>query len=66
MLLNLITNAIDSMASDDGSRVLSIESEVQDGGGVIVSVADAGKGIGSQDVGRAQVRSDKVPFFENV
>ena len=52
VLLNLITNAIDSMASDDGSRVLSIKSEVQDGGGVMISVSDTGKGIGSQDVGR--------------
>jgi signal transduction histidine kinase len=52
VLLNLITNAIDSMANEDGPRVLSIKSEVQDGGGVMISVADTGKGIGSQDVGR--------------
>jgi signal transduction histidine kinase len=52
VLLNLITNAIDSMANEDGSRVLSIKSEVQDGGGVMISVADTGKGIGAQDVGR--------------
>jgi signal transduction histidine kinase len=56
VLLNLITNAIDSMANEDGPRVLSIKSEVQDGGGVMISVADTGKGIGSQDVGRN-------PFF---
>jgi signal transduction histidine kinase len=52
VLLNLITNAIDSMANEDTSRVLSIKSEVQDGGGVMISVADTGKGIGSQDVDR--------------
>jgi signal transduction histidine kinase len=52
VLLNLITNAIDSMANGDGSRVLSIKSEIQDGGGIMISVADTGKGIGSQDVGR--------------
>jgi signal transduction histidine kinase len=52
VLLNLITNAIDSMANEDGPRVLSIKSEVQDGDGVMISVADTGKGIGSQDVGR--------------
>jgi len=52
VLLNLITNAIDSMANEDGPRVLSIKSEVQDGGGVMISVADTGNGIGSQDVGR--------------
>jgi signal transduction histidine kinase len=52
VLLNLITNAIDSMANEDTSRVLSIKSEVQDGGGVMISVADTGKGIDSQDVDR--------------
>jgi signal transduction histidine kinase len=51
VLLNLITNAIDSMANEDRSRVLSIKSDVQDGG-VMISVADTGKGIGSQDVDR--------------
>jgi signal transduction histidine kinase len=52
VLLNLITNAIDSMADEDGPRVLSIKSKVQDGGDVMVSVADTGTGIGVQDVGR--------------
>jgi signal transduction histidine kinase len=52
VLLNLITNAIDSMANEDGSRVLSIKSEAQDGDGVMISVADTGKGIDSQDVDR--------------
>src|SRR6266849_5572693 len=33
VLLNLITNAIDSMAAKDGSRVLCVRSEVHDGGG---------------------------------
>jgi signal transduction histidine kinase len=49
VLLNLITNAIDSMAAKVGSRVLCVRSEVHDGGGVIVSVADTGIGIGSQE-----------------
>jgi signal transduction histidine kinase len=52
VLLNLITNAIDSMAGEDGPRVLSVKSEVHDGVGVMVSVADTGAGIGSQDVDR--------------
>ena len=52
VLLNLITNAIDSMAAKDGSRVLCVRSEVHDGGGVIVSVADTGTGIGSQEFER--------------
>lgn len=52
VLLNLITNAINSMANEDISRVLSIKSEVQDDGGVMISVADSGSGIASQDVDR--------------
>ncbi len=52
VLLNLITNAIDSMAGVGGSRILSVKSEIHDGGDVSVSVADTGVGIGSQDVDR--------------
>jgi signal transduction histidine kinase len=52
MLLNLITNAIDSMAAKDGARVLCVRSEVHDSRGVKVSVADTGTGIGSQDLER--------------
>jgi len=52
VLLNLITNAIESMADEDGPRILSVKCEVQDGGGVMVSVADTGAGIGAQDVVR--------------
>jgi signal transduction histidine kinase len=52
VLLNLITNAIDSMAGKDGTRVLCVKSEVYDAGGAIVSVADTGTGIGSQDFER--------------
>jgi signal transduction histidine kinase len=52
VLLNLITNAIDSMAAKDGARVLCVRSELHDGRGVKVSVADTGTGIGSQDIDR--------------
>ena len=52
VFLNLITNAIDSMASKDGARVLGVKSEVRDGASVIVSVADTGTGIGSQELER--------------
>jgi signal transduction histidine kinase len=52
VLLNLITNAIDSMAAKDGARVLCVRSDVHDGSGAIVSVADTGTGIGSQDIER--------------
>ena len=43
--MNLITNAIDSMATEDGERVLSSRSEVDDSGSVMVSVKDTGKGL---------------------
>ena len=52
VLLNLITNAMDSMTAKDGARILRLMSEVHDGGGVIVSVADTGTGIGSQEFER--------------
>jgi signal transduction histidine kinase len=52
VLLNLITNAIDSMAVKDEPRVLCVKSDVHPGGGVMVSVADTGTGIGAQDMDR--------------
>jgi signal transduction histidine kinase len=45
VLVNLITNAIDSMATTDGERVLSIRSAVHHSGCVMVSVEDTGKGL---------------------
>ncbi len=45
VLVNLITNAIDSMATKNGERVLSIRSEVHHSGYVMVSVEDTGKGL---------------------
>jgi C4-dicarboxylate-specific signal transduction histidine kinase len=51
VLLNLIANATDSMAGEDEPRILSVKSGVQDSG-IMVAVADSGKGIASQDVGR--------------
>jgi signal transduction histidine kinase len=45
VLVNLMTNAIDSMAAMDGKRVLSIRSEVHHSGRVMVSVEDTGKGL---------------------
>jgi signal transduction histidine kinase len=45
VLLNLITNAIESMATKNGERVLSIRSEVHRSGCVMVSVEDTGKGL---------------------
>jgi hypothetical protein len=55
VLLNLITNAIESMADEDGPRILAVKCEVQDGG-VMVSVA----GYRSWNR-RARCRSDIQP-----
>ena len=52
VLLNLITNAIDSMAAKDGTRVLRVTSRVHDSYGVIVSIEDTGPGVGSKDIDR--------------
>jgi C4-dicarboxylate-specific signal transduction histidine kinase len=48
VLVNLITNAIESMAAKDEPRFLCVRSEIHDKGGVKVSVGDTGTGIGSQ------------------
>jgi C4-dicarboxylate-specific signal transduction histidine kinase len=45
VLVNLISNAIDSMATMNGERVLSIRSEVHHSGYLMVSVGDTGKGL---------------------
>jgi signal transduction histidine kinase len=52
VLLNLITNAINSMAAKEGPRVLCVRSEVRHGGDVEVSVEDTGTGISPQDMAR--------------
>ena len=52
VLVNLITNAIDSMAGVGGSRVLSVKSAMHDDGDVRVSVADTGTGVDARDINR--------------
>ena len=52
VLLNLIMNAIDAMAAKDGPRILNVKSEAQEGDRVLVSVADTGTGINSQESDR--------------
>src|SRR5215510_6717807 len=52
VLLNLITNAIEAMATVDGLRVLVVGSDVRDDGGVMISITDSGTGISPQDVER--------------
>jgi signal transduction histidine kinase len=52
VFLNLITNAIDSMAAKDEPRLLCVKSDVDPDGGVKVSVADTGSGLSSHDIDR--------------
>jgi signal transduction histidine kinase len=52
VLVNLITNAIDAMAEKKWPRILRIESVVQEPSGVLISVADTGKGIDPKIVDR--------------
>ena len=52
VLVNLIANAIDSMATTNGERVLSIRSEVHRSKYLLVSVKDTGKGLEPGAAGR--------------
>jgi signal transduction histidine kinase len=52
VLLNLIMNAVDAMATSSEPRVLSVGSEMFEPDGVRISVADTGIGIQSQDIDR--------------
>ncbi|HEY2528822.1 MAG TPA: MASE4 domain-containing protein [Xanthobacteraceae bacterium] len=52
VLVNLITNAIESMAVHDGPRILSVSSRTHENGGVTVSIADTGMGVVSEDIDR--------------
>jgi signal transduction histidine kinase len=52
VLLNLITNAIEGMATVDGPRVLAVRSDVRDEGDVMISIADTGTGISPEDLQR--------------
>ena len=52
VLLNLITNAIESMANTAGHRVLRIRSQLPGDATIAVSVEDTGAGISSGDVER--------------
>ena len=52
VFINLITNAMDSMAAVNGSRIISVKSKVHDDGDVSVSIADTGTGIGLQEIDR--------------
>jgi C4-dicarboxylate-specific signal transduction histidine kinase len=52
VLVNLITNAIDAMAEKKWPRILRIKSAAREPGGVLISVADTGKGIDPKIVDR--------------
>jgi signal transduction histidine kinase len=52
VLLNLIVNAIHAMAARNEPRVLSVRSEAHTEGGVLISVADTGRGIDPHDINR--------------
>jgi signal transduction histidine kinase len=52
VLVNLMTNAIDAMAEKTWPRILRIKSAVQEPGGVLISVADTGKGIDPKIIDR--------------
>jgi signal transduction histidine kinase len=52
VLLNLIMNAVDAMAAKDEPRILSLKSDLCEPDRVVISVADTGTGIGSQDIDR--------------
>jgi signal transduction histidine kinase len=51
VLLNLMTNAIDSMAAASGPRILAVHAELQNRG-ILISVADTGRGIKPEDIER--------------
>jgi signal transduction histidine kinase len=53
VLLNLIVNAVEAMASlSDRARVLTVKSETSQPDSVLVSVEDSGTGIGADDTER--------------
>ena len=49
VLINLATNAVESMEAAAGARVLTVRSETRDNSEIVVSIADTGAGILSQD-----------------
>jgi C4-dicarboxylate-specific signal transduction histidine kinase len=52
VLINLITNAIDSMAAKEDPRMLCVKTEAYERDGVMISVADSGTGISPQHIDR--------------
>lgn len=50
VLLNLIANAVESMADvEHHTRILTVRSEKTDGNGILISIEDSGAGIAPKD-----------------
>src|SRR3974377_901502 len=58
VVLNLVMNAVEAMSSVEGVRKLSIDTDQNKGGGIVVAVRDSGPGINPEQF-------DKVfePFY---
>jgi signal transduction histidine kinase len=52
VLLNLITNAIDAMATNDDPRILCVRPDIHDVDRIRICVTDTGSGISAQDADR--------------
>jgi PAS domain S-box-containing protein len=53
VILNLINNAIEAMNTvSDGSRILQLKTELEDGGNVRITVHDSGPGIDAENTQR--------------
>jgi signal transduction histidine kinase len=50
VLANLVSNAVDAMASTDGPRELVLKCGPDEAGGAVISVADTGPGIAPRNV----------------
>ena len=49
VMINLINNALEAMASADGRRILKIRTEPTAGGGAAIAVEDTGPGVSPEN-----------------
>jgi hypothetical protein len=57
VILNLVKNAIEAMSSvTDRERVLRVKTEIDESGGVLVSIEDTGTGIDPKHIDRVSTR----------
>jgi PAS domain S-box-containing protein len=52
VVLNLVMNAVEAMSSVEGARQLSIDTEQNTAGGILVSVRDSGPGVDPEQLDR--------------